>query len=1685
MTIDVSSGHTTTELLANALLDRLRTTSQGHCARVDFLTHAQASSVCRELRALATSVLPDLAAYVLVASAPTQDANNLYITTDRAIELRNRKSAILCLFVPGDLVDAAFSSLANSFEIIDGRQLQRVALDQLLAGLPGDAARIARAVFARVRQTPRASDEQRLDFASALQARALDGTVAATGRDLWRVGLIPDAGEDFTDRLDRNRRCVQMLTHPMKLQATVSERVQSLGLDLQTQASLTAFFRNRSVNDARAWTCAIIEAPELAFDQWQFPQEDPTDLTGLTITSFVDAKGNVEKYCRLQRPDGSDGALIAYCGPKAELVVRWSTEPVTVSNLGRWHVEMVPAGGEVDDTIDVDLPARDVPAKRREAKLKLDLELDQALDYALCVRVTPLDSAGNPIKAAETHEPIEAESEEFYLLPTGAEVPGTRGTTRSIVPTLAYGRLHVMIEKGETEVSEVEPQWHSKDLDYFSVRLNERHMLNIGLSPFLRRVEERVIEDSFSGGRLTLSLDEARPADANLAVMQPSLAHESDTWQAFLKARESFFARLRKAQPRDLIETADWTSELASAALRHAQAYRQLLDYLIAQHADDELHDALSVDTLLVRVGATGNTEDALIVLPTHPLRSAWFASYTQLLRNWEGRLADIPNRVRRTAVDLRMLRELTPANTPTFVLHPECSEAFVFFQNLHFASAVALPPAIPDPHRRYGDIATIVGATSEQAEAADLQPDRLAQHLETFHTLHPYADPLVTTLLNPDRGDVFADALAILTSRKEIENAENPDERNPTLMFDITAYVEDMGHTGLHALERLRQFQLERQSSAANDQFLPSLAVTLRDTDQLAPSSLSDAHIAVVSDFTRPTIAIISSEEWPTNTGGSFSLYGLIARFVPTFVSTDSSLLWRHLIVPEPGGRPDVHPVGPRFSETLYELHATLLDATAQALGGNGRPALEIRLDSNHIHLLDGLHRHASWVITLDRFFALDYYDSPHHPALGAVARAYVLDYSPEFTEGLGHRLMVTTAWHDEIQATLASAMQDLGFSTVDRSVRSLLHYLKTVSGHLALQVLSSATTASAAVGLGVVTAWLQDHGRLQQAVLIPVDPHPHLFSRDGSVTPGRGERRCDLILVGLRRNIVEASFIEVKWRRGTTPLEGLARDMLLQMSGTAQTFQHRFFDDSRPDGVLQRAYLANVLRFYFERAKRYQIFDSEYEATFLEHLTRLEKSGLDFRATLEGYIVSLESEPRKPWLEADGESSAKITLLTARDFENSTSFGAALDKEAHYEPSPAEGEVAPSHPITQIPVTTGDRLPDESEEAGEAEGVPTEAMSEPEDAGAGTTAVVQTLPEDSAVVAPVIVPLGEASGLEVRWQPSTTGSPHLFIAGIPGQGKSWTITRLLTSLGEQGVPSLALDFHGQFADPESPYVRSIHPVILDAASGLPFSPFELPPDAPASAWRANAYELAEIIGYVADLGDIQQDAIYQSIRDVYRDHGFGDAYASPDGEPTLEEVLGRLEALEQARRVANVTARCRPLLEMDLFRPAPGYPDLLTQVKRGLVIDLHTLSIEAIQLAAGAFVLRKLYKDMFRWGVSDKLRLAIVLDEAHRLARDVTLPKLMKEGRKFGIAVIVASQGLADFHPDILSNAGTKVIFRTNYPDSRRIAGFIRARQGVDLAGRIEQLPVGSAYVQTPEMAFGAQVHMYPLNE
>ena len=1164
--------HLAIDLLADAIAYELTGTEPGHCARVDFLERDQAQAICEEFSKRAT--LPQTSLHILTRD-PEQTTNPRYITTDRAIELRNRKTSRLCLFVPSDMVDAAFSSLANSFALIDGRSLYGKVLHQLVDTLPAQAQRIVRDVFAYLRAPLRASDSQKLAFCSALADRAESEDLDHAGLDLWRVGLIADGGSAFVANLGRNRNSAIKLALPLKIYAGVTERVSSTRVDRSTAARLVSFFRSRSMNEIFSWSQALAAGDGPTFDQWSFPKEEPSDITGVTLAPFIDREGLVQRYSRLAQPDGHGGSLIAKYGDArdAVLVVKWTTEPTKPRNLDRWRVEIVSTNEDSD--VDIDLPDREVASQRRSLTIKLDLELESPPDGSFCIRVTPLDAAGDILRNPETNEDIVSNSLEFFLSPDiEIRAKSTQSTRRRTVPSIAFGRLEAAIETSDAQLEEQEPLWASRELDYFSLRLNQRRVVTIGISPTLRELERRVLNEPRSGGRFLVSVGEVRPIDSEACLPFPLDTYTGDTWNAFWRAREHFFGRITKATPRDCIEVASWSDELANAAIRYGQAYKSLLSELLDKHVpDEELYAALSIDTLLIRTAGESETpEEALVFLPTHPVRAAWMAGYTQLLLFWERDVLGRPAKQRAAGIDLATIRMLTPINVPAFGYHPQAQSAFAFFQNLRFFVGIALPPNIPDPQRRFADIAVMLGDESDTDVVGELSPARLAEHIKAFYQLHAYNQSLVITLVNADQGALAANA--ITRTLESMVQGDDDTEAVPLPTIRLQSYVEGNRAGGISGLNQIRQILTEHAVSKGTSHLTPVLSSSIQ------PVSVLAAH--------------------------------------------------------GPAGRVD--------------------------------------------------------------------------------------------------------------------------------------------------------------------------------------------------------------------------------------------------------------------------------------------------------------------------------------------------------------------------------------------------------------------------------------------------------------WKPSIKGSPHLFIIGIPGQGKSWTTTRILTRLGEQHVPALVLDFHGQFADPSGPFAQRVGATTIDAAEGLPFSPFEAMTTNGKTDWKINSQGIAEIFAYIVNLGGIQRDALYNAIMDAYKARGFGTGDTTGLTYPTPSDVLRCIERRERDRRVSNISARCRPLLEMDLFTPESGHPDLLSMVRRGLVIDLHNLHSEVLQMTAGAFVLRKIYRDMVTWGVAEHLRLAIVLDEAHRLAKDVTLPKIMKEGRKFGISVVVASQGMNDFHADVLGNAGTKILFRTNYPDSKKIANYIRGRQGQDLASQIEQLGVGTSYVQTSDMPQGAVVKMYP---
>jgi hypothetical protein len=960
----------------------------------------------------------------------------------------------------------------------------------------------------------------------------------------------------------------------------------------------------------------------------------------------------------------------------------------------------------------------------------------------------------------------------------------------------------------------------------------------------------------------------------------------------------------------------------------------------------------------------------------------------------------------------------------------------------------------------------------------------------------------------NAGSGELLAQALA------ESVLSQSDDEDGLAVAparLELTAYSRRPSFTDpVPALTDLQHAVSSQEVRGVRSHLTPPLGVSVRPHERLATDAAA-AHLGVVSDLAVTELKVDDA------------------------VAGDAATSFRNLLTPAPTRRAPGAPVwrtAPALRARNREGAVDVVEAHRAyqaALGqGDGIPALVAHLGAGELASLRAAHDRADWVLTLDRNLGLDLYTAG---AEGEPA-PYILDYAPDFLDGLGPRLTVTTAHRGEVERLLADAMGGLDLMAEENSVRSVLDHLQVVSGRLALRLVARSSLATEAVGLAVLMAHLRRRGELDGTIVVPVDAHQEVFGDTG--TGDAAVRRCDVLLVRTTARTMRIDCVEVKTRRATALPMALVDDIVDQLDATVLLLHDTFFrtDPPRIDAELQRARLGGILRHHADRALAMNLLDDRRRAEVERLVERIEDGALVPEIARRGYVVNLGDRAGLP----SEHRGVPIHVLSATD------LGAAgftpsrrdarvrtADPVPETRPSPrprlAGPGVAPAPPAStspDAPSSAAAPSPAQTPEAppsrpsprgrgpssADTSSLPVVAPSpaaappvRPEPGGGhpgapapgpGVSAVPprpsphQRLPaadmeapgeagtatnSDGALPQAVDVLLGQdAHAADVRWRISTSGSPHLFVLGIPGQGKSVTTRRILNSFAEQGLPALVVDFHGDMAAAPAGGAA-----VLDASQGLPISPFEL--DNPRR-YREAAWELSEVIGYVCGLGEIQRNVVYEGVRAAYEKHGYG-RLAGPTSQPTMDELAAAVSEAEGTGRGRNVVARLRPLSDFGLFvekEQGHGFADLL---RRGVVLDVHGL-MEQVQLAAGAFVLRKVYREMFRWGQTGQLRLAVVLDEAHRLARDVTLPKIMKEGRKYGVAVVVASQGVDDFHKDVLSNAGTKVAFRCNFPQSRTVAGFLRGRDGQDMAVELEKLAVGQAYVSTPEQATARKVFM-----
>jgi len=411
--------------------------------------------------------------------------------------------------------------------------------------------------------------------------------------------------------------------------------------------------------------------------------------------------------------------------------------------------------------------------------------------------------------------------------------------------------------------------------------------------------------------------------------------------------------------------------------------------------------------------------------------------------------------------------------------------------------------------------------------------------------------------------------------------------------------------------------------------------------------------------------------------------------------------------------------------------------------------------------------------------------------------------------------------------------------------------------------------------------------------------------------------------------------------------------------------------------------------------------------------------------------------------------------------------------------EPPPGPGGSAPPRPPSGPPGPTPVPRPS----------LPPGAAPPPPPAPDRTAVVSPHPPPDATASIQASVRLGEKPGGGlVCWEPFREGhpvyNPHTVVVGGSGSGKTETLKVFLSELRRSGVACLVFDFKDDYVQPA--FVGQIGAAVHYAEDGLPLNPMVpgVDPLTSRSDVTSHVFNVEGTLTKVYGLGDQQAAALRAALFALYERAGFPrtPAVLPPDlSVPAFVEIRAELEHAG----VGALLSRLSPIFDLNLFPEGQGA--LRSLFSGAHVVRFTRLPNEEVKRACAEILLLGCYNEILRLGHLAGLRLALVIDEAHRIANLAAVKLLLREARAYGVAVFLSSQQARDFADDIYANADTLIGLKLNETrDAERLGALLAgSQQARELADSIRRLRPGQAYLKNNRFQPYVKLQIKPLSE
>ena len=1306
------------------LVEQLRTRVAGHCMRVGDLDLELMVRLCARLRA----ELPDTTVVLLTDGKSIAPAE-LAVSSTKLVELRNphadgTQRPPLLVFVPGEVRASAEDSFGvATFEEVSVSGLYEALITKLLAELPAALGGAVLQALRRLREV-----ERSWRFADALStvrflltARVNGNDAEALGASLYELGLVPDfkwlgEPEKAPLRLVRNRECVEKLTWSPRSERG---RVNELGLTTRAFKNLLGnFLAEAGTDDPRQWARRIVVDKsrwQLAFDKWEFEdggvQPDSIFIGEVqTDLPVVDDDIDTEPLAQLI------GQRILPVSTLKKFSVTFRTEPAppSVQGLTKFVAQVVSK-----EHGPIGLARSKAVGRSTTISFSALKKVDWEEGWHF-VRILAQTESGDPIPLVDANGEAVAwsadtettftrpnESDLFYVLPsTEVEIePAQRAVPRH--PSALHALFHakfsaILDERDPATVAFSHSAWaektrgHVSGADMLEVRLGREGAVHVPVSRALKSIEQKILAtpDGPISWRIPINLGTPGTSTGEVNGWPQGAAGDR-----FLGARTRYFEAVRSGTSELVTQGLDAGAH-AQLASDYAEAFLELLANLSrraeaaaktdSQRALTDLRKVLALDSVLLAiVDHRGRRRDAVLVAPTHPLRALWFAAWATLGARWVEAAKTAPHEYVVPAREA-LLRLLSPTNFPP-VLPTDAGHVLTAVDSINPFWTLFAPSNEVDPRGLVGEVCSALGLPEPAIGGAPIDGAYLASRVRRYLVQHPYVRTLIINAFNPGRAGVLGDLLLELQKEPAFSDLRYdlrlfvPDPDAPGVGEEIASLLTPDGGTAAREADAF--------SVPSETHLYPKLRFAVRATkDFRASPETHAAHLSLLFDVF-PAEEVGARRSDPRH--ATAFVHGLVQEFSTEYHEDQQTVAWRR--VPRHGVARPIEGAE-ELSDLLGNLAAALSSATATiATGQSGfdlRPVVSLALGPDDRALLHQVHEVSDWVFTLDRNLGIEFFDHGGH----ATRPDYLIDHSPDVASTLGHRLVITSRSVAELEALLSPVMKQYELQAEGRHAVVLLDQLRSLSGRLALKLISSPTQRAEALGLALSRLYLEHQGVFENQLVVPLDAHLELYRALKQSADELGDevsfKRTDLGLFDLdsTRRVITCRLVEVKCYSGVGDLaayDALKSSIAEQIGQSERVLAHHFdphrTPEDRPDRAFKTRELALLLEFYLERAERYGAIGAEAaeEARYFIHTL---DGGYQLAFTRSALIFDFAKPGTEPHESESGIEYHRIGVDLIRQLVEAAVPGAEAPASSSESGGPSGAGGSPPRGVTEV---------------------------------------------------------------------------------------------------------------------------------------------------------------------------------------------------------------------------------------------------------------------------------------------------------------------------------------------------------------------------------------------------------------